>query len=266
MSFVSGTFSFTGSFSGVINPSTPPAWTPASIAGLHAWFKTEAGVLNGSDLPASNGEDVKTWQDQSGNGNHAVQSVSGQRPVFETTGLNSGPCITFSQTTSDYLLAPVSITSTTCTAIFAMSLNEFTSQYRISSLCNALNADFNFASSALLSWRYDVGKQQSFRNSAALSSKSVAFSESPPVKVIWATKFDGSNNTYYWNAAAQTPVADTATFSATKFYLSCGQSNTNTPDYFCGSSMREVLLYNTAVSDVDLALIFDYLNTKISAY
>lgn len=241
-------------------------WTPASVSGLHAWFKTEAGLLNASDAPISNGENVKTWQDQSGNARHAIQATVGQQGAYSATGLNSAPCVTFDHTTSDHMLSTVNITGTTCTAIFAVSLNSFASQWRLSSLCNSANADSNDSRSAMLSWRYDVGKQQSYRNSVALSSKSVAFSETPPVKAIIATKFDGVNNTYYWNGVAQTPVASTATFTATKFYLSCGQSNLNTPNYFCGSSMREVLLYDTAVSDVDLGLIFSYLNAKIAAY
>lgn len=241
-------------------------WTPASVTGLHAWFKTEAGILNASDAVASNGENVKTWQDQSGNGNHAVQAVVGQQPTYSTTGLNSAPCLVFDQTTSDHLLAPVSITGATCAAFFALSLNEFTSQYRISSLCNAANADYNDSRSAILSWRYDVGKQQSFRNGSGLSSKSVAFSETPPVKAVIATVFDGVNNTFYWNGVAQATVASTDVFSATKLYLSCGQSGTNTPAYFCGSSIREAILYNTAPTPANIALISDYLNAKIAAY
>lgn len=46
-----------------------------------------ATILNASALPASNGEQVATWVDKSGNGRHATQAVNSIRPLRSAGGL-----------------------------------------------------------------------------------------------------------------------------------------------------------------------------------
>lgn len=52
---------------------SPYLWIDAAVA---------ASVLNASDAPASDGEAVKTIQDQSGNGRHLTQGTAANRPVL----------------------------------------------------------------------------------------------------------------------------------------------------------------------------------------
>lgn len=61
-----------------------------------------SSVLNGSDLEASDGENVKTWQDQDGSFD-VTQSSSGARPVLDSDGINGNPAI--QGASGDYLLA-----------------------------------------------------------------------------------------------------------------------------------------------------------------
>jgi len=70
-------------------------WTPASASSLFFWFKSDTGVLAAGGGAASNTDPVATWQDQSGNGHHLTQTVSANRPVFETGILNSLPGVHF---------------------------------------------------------------------------------------------------------------------------------------------------------------------------
>lgn len=84
-----------------VNPV--PAFAPSDISGLLAWWKGDAGVLNGSDLPAANGENVKVWQDQSGNARHLQQPTSGSRPLYNSALFNK-PVINFEDTPGDFLL------------------------------------------------------------------------------------------------------------------------------------------------------------------
>lgn len=58
------------------------AWTPASLTGLAAWYKADAGV---TDDGSGN---VTAWNDQSGNGWHLSASGSA-RPKTGTRSLNS---------------------------------------------------------------------------------------------------------------------------------------------------------------------------------
>ncbi len=58
----------------------------ATSATLQLWLTADAGCLNGSGAPCANGDGVATWQDQSGNANHATQATSGNRPTFASSG------------------------------------------------------------------------------------------------------------------------------------------------------------------------------------
>jgi hypothetical protein len=75
--------------------------TTDGTSNLVLWLRADAGVLNGG-IPATNGQTVNTWQDQSGNGYHAVGVNS---PVFTASNasFNSMPTITFVEADDDYL-------------------------------------------------------------------------------------------------------------------------------------------------------------------
>ena len=70
------------------------SFNPASISGLSAWFKSDAGV-------STVGSAVTTWNDQSGNGNNASAIGVPNRPVLNTGGINGLPYITFDGTNSE---------------------------------------------------------------------------------------------------------------------------------------------------------------------
>src|SRR5260221_2651489 len=62
------------------------AFTPASLTGLLAWYKADAGVtLSGSN--------VTQWNDQTSNGYNLTPSTN--PPTFSATGFNSKQGITF---------------------------------------------------------------------------------------------------------------------------------------------------------------------------
>ncbi len=58
------------------------------------WLRTDTGVLNGSSMDASEGENVVVWEDQSGNGNDFT-ITSGDNPVYRAAGINSISSIEF---------------------------------------------------------------------------------------------------------------------------------------------------------------------------
>lgn len=71
------------------------AFSPLDLAPA-AWWVSDAGVLDAGGATPDNAENVATWQDQSGNGNHLTQTTAGFRPSYRTAdGPNGGPCIRF---------------------------------------------------------------------------------------------------------------------------------------------------------------------------
>lgn len=64
---------------------------------LEMWLKADAGIKNSLGADASDGENVATWEDQSGNGRDATQSNDARRPTFSSVGvdMNGLPSLSF---------------------------------------------------------------------------------------------------------------------------------------------------------------------------
>lgn len=79
------------------------SFSPSSISGLLAWWKSDAGVLNPSDAGASHSDLVKTWEDQSGNGRSLQQGTGSNRPTLDAATF-SKPVISFNEARPDFLI------------------------------------------------------------------------------------------------------------------------------------------------------------------
>ena len=64
------------------------AFTPASIAGLSAWYKADAGTSTTTDGAADS-----QWDDQSGNANHLSQATGAKQPVYKAAIQNGLPVL-----------------------------------------------------------------------------------------------------------------------------------------------------------------------------
>lgn len=60
---------------------TGPGGVGDSVS-IDYWFKPETGLLNNAGFVVADNEAVRTWEDQSGNGNDLVQTGSGLQPVY----------------------------------------------------------------------------------------------------------------------------------------------------------------------------------------
>jgi hypothetical protein len=80
-----------------ITDGSQPAvdWSPIGQAWVEALFDARVGVLNSSDAVCADAENVKTWQDQSGNARHAVQSLVGRQRTYQASSseANGNPAI-----------------------------------------------------------------------------------------------------------------------------------------------------------------------------
>jgi hypothetical protein len=77
----------------------PPAWTPASLTGLKAWYDaSDTATISVS------GTAVTQWNDKSGNGYNVTQGTSANRPTSGVSTLNSKNVIDFDGT-NDFLKA-----------------------------------------------------------------------------------------------------------------------------------------------------------------
>lgn len=73
---------------------TAALWDPTQIAGLQVW-------LDASQIVGLNdGDAVAQWDDESGNGLHAYQSVAERKPVYKTNIVDGKPVVRFNGTTA----------------------------------------------------------------------------------------------------------------------------------------------------------------------
>ena len=81
----------------ITNPYRHKKFTPASINGLDLWLDASdnSTVLNAGGSEASDDEAVKTWQDKSGNSNHAVQATVANQPLRRAAEVNSLDALDF---------------------------------------------------------------------------------------------------------------------------------------------------------------------------
>lgn len=242
------------------------SFSPQSISGLHAWYKGDAGVLNSSDVPASNGETVKTWQDQSGNTRHATQGTDADRPLYVTSSsINSKPALNFDGLT-DYLKSTISVTTTTVTAFIVYRLDAITVASRVSSIVAAINADFNDSNSAILAYYASTTQVEGFRNPNDKSFK--ASLGAAPYNSIICSQWDSANHTLYYNSTTgQSSVASAeGSFNAVEWWIGGGRAGPGVLLTPVDCHIAEMILYTTSLTATDRNNVLGYLNSKYAVY
>lgn len=78
---VIATLTFRIEFEASLSPTYSYSFIPSDISDLKAWFKSDAAnfTYDGSNL-------ISQWNDLSGNGKHAVQTIAGRKPTFVASG------------------------------------------------------------------------------------------------------------------------------------------------------------------------------------
>lgn len=72
--------------------------TPLQIPDLGLWLRADAATVLNSIAPnvaCTDGQAVRRWMDQSGNGRHFDQSTAANQPLLRTSGINGQPAIDF---------------------------------------------------------------------------------------------------------------------------------------------------------------------------
>ena len=87
------------------------AQSPGGIGTTKLWLKADAGVFNDNGTtPASDGNGVSQWNDQSGNGNNADDNnVMPKWQSDDASGINFNPVVSFRGSTGDRMTLPIII-------------------------------------------------------------------------------------------------------------------------------------------------------------
>lgn len=230
------------------------AFNPSTISGLRLWLKSDTGVLNSSDAAASNGQGVKTWQDQSGNGYHLSQSTAGLRPIYTTaTTFNGYPLISFDGT-DDYLITTTGTIQTSPGTTFMVWRN--------------LNSAVD--SSIIISGGSANG-QLFFENGDVVANTTVNMLMGAGANVnnqvytygttYYTTLIYNGANSFHRRSGTSVGAANAGTSTANG--ISIGALRTG-GDPFQGF-IAEILVYNSALSAANYGAVESYLAAKYGA-
>jgi hypothetical protein len=103
-----------------ISVSVAP-WLPSNSSQLKIWLKADTGVYSNTSgtTVANNGDTIMSWRDQSGNGNHFINTNS-HKPALITSGLNNLPSVAMSGDTSGGVAAAMCLSPglSSCSQLF----------------------------------------------------------------------------------------------------------------------------------------------------
>ena len=252
MSFVINPFVFAGA-----------PFSPADISGLQLWLDATTGLYDatsgGSEVTAD-GASVARWEDQSGNGYHVTQGTANDQPVLKTSQQNSLNIVRFDGV-NDFLLGSTNfpITGSSNRTVFTVFKRVDANNRSIVSwggsgtglLC-AFTAEYFLRFNGTIKGYTNQGSNGSW--------------------TLWSVVGNGSTlndyDAYFDDGGIATPTATSntgATLNTSSSTLFIGRYNISFFGLLNGD-LAEVLVYDSALSDVDREAVRDYLNAKWAVY
>ena len=228
-------------------------FSPTDIAGISLWLDAtdSSTVLNLSDVEAADGEEVKTWQDKSGNDFHLSQDTANWYPLYRAGATDfTQPSIEFDDVVNGTHLkiATGVIQKTGNTEFYVFS-----------------NGSAGGASGTLVSGGdanghifgengQDGASITMFQFAGAVVNQSPYLFNTPAIATL---QYDGANSKH-WNN--ETFVGTANAGSGTSNGISLGALRTGGGP--CDCELAEVIVYDSVLSDTDREAVYDYLAAK----
>jgi hypothetical protein len=247
------------------NPSTSSTtFTPASISGLSLWLDASSGIT------AEDGGAIASWTDRSGKGNNAVQATAGNRPLYRATGgPNNKPCVEFASANSQYLTADgvasafsgTGRTYTLCTVHIFTDLVTGDDQalYTLTSSTTSASERWTtypeYPTYEAIWETDDDGTPQELSRSAEMTADTFY------INMLRYNGASGQNIDFYFNGVVEKVGEGTGT-AHTLDKFSIGAKATDPVTYAADLKLAEMIVYDSVLSDENVALLGDYLGTK----
>lgn len=236
MTTIQGIQSITG-----INTITYGGFLPSDIAGLTVWL--DASQITGK----VDGDALATWSDLSGNGYDAVKG-SFNGPTYETNELNGHPIIRFVAASSQALRVAV-VVSTPYTAFIVGRLTSGANGRLFGGVYGAGGSNY------LLGWWN--GYEDTMYAEGFVKGGTVGATTNWH---LYTGKVTGAVTSFY-DFGVSLASNGLGLFGITGGIALSGYSPTGAGELSNGE-IAEVIIYNTALSDVDREAVETYLTTK----
>ena len=226
------------SLAAVLLPISPAHANPA--AGPNLWLSAD------KDVTVSNSK-VNYWADRSGNGLDASMPTVARQPLLVTGAINGLPVIRFSGAQSLYLLTPTSPNPFT---IFIVGKNSKPTE----SFSMILGPGGNFPNNQI---RWENSSQALFVGTGNALPTTVASIGNTRVFHELSVRYDGSTMRIFrdGNMVSSRSFRTTGPFTLASIGSYYSQ-------YFMIGDLAELIVYSSALSDVDRITTDNYLRTK----
>jgi len=222
--------------------------------------------LDASDASTitSSGGAVSAWADKSGGGNNATQGTGSYQPTTGTTTLNGKNVLVFDGT-SDFMVSNCGVSSNAMTAFIVANktaAGSASNTYsRVISMANSADGnDYSANRNILLA--YSQGLNAGFNPSvyAYCNGATHGVQNQYNQANSSALRVNGTSVTVYNNAASNTATYGSIALNNNR--VGIGNSFNGLADAYLNGYVGEVLIYNVALSDLQVTNTLAYLKTK----
>jgi len=229
------------------------------------WFRADAEVYNDAGTtPASDGETVQQWNDQSGNANNASQGSSGNRPEYKTGILNSKPVLRFDGTDDKLVLTSPASNNFT---LFSISKTTVTHE---------VDAESTSGVGGVSGQRYLFGAQHGGASNGgsglSLGTNGISVYEHGssymPSLAVYNASVGTSYNSITIRYSSKRPYIY-LNGSLVRTGLTSPRSNVTATRELGGGSygfhdgdLAEVIVYNYSLNNAELRIVENYLSSK----
>jgi hypothetical protein len=277
----------TGAYSTASSVVTPVVFSPPSISGLQLWLDaSDASTLfdatTGGSLVAADGG-VARWQDKSGNARHATQSTSGNRPLRKTAIQGGKDALRFDGSNDSLSIASSTATfkflhTSDATVFIAYKPSGADPDTLYSLIDNCRNGVTVAGYTLFYDDRSVVPRNNKILSAGGLGAGSYVvvsadnFSLANTFSVITNVVKSSDGTAANRSRLYRNGVVDSAVNSATgstsadaSHDLLFGASHTaSSLTSFLNGDICEIIIYNSALSDINRAAVESYLMTKWS--
>lgn len=242
------------------SPYVATAFSPTNISGLQFWFKADS-------LALSDGNAISTWNDSGPRGANATQGSGTSQPLYKTNIKNGLPCVLFDGSNDYFNVTSASFSGMTVfcaanlsgsadnTAVLAM--NTTGNDYGTGDACILTSPQSAGAGYFRIFWRgiYRDVTGYTYRT-WCLHTNRVADAGGGNVTITM--RYNGSQVDSNTQAAS-------ATNNPTKGVIGARLYPTVQSPYL-KNYLGEYIVYNSALTDTQIASVENYLNAKWAIY
>lgn len=230
-------------------------FSPLDIPGLQLWL--DAAQITG----LSDGDPVATWPDMSGEGNHATQATSGNRPTYRAGVLNGLPVVRFDGTNDFLTLGKAALGST---GLFAAAGQAFT-VFAVSRVApNSIGTIIGRAATSNRTFQlfYQRTSNPAWTPSFYLrgTQNNTGYEHDDGNGHLDAVRWDGSTATYFGDGVPQSATVGSASENTSE-HIIIG-ARTGGTAFWLNGDIAEILIFDVALSPGDRQVVEQYLMTK----